>query len=117
MLVADPALFVNHQQGRHAPELEKVPLLAIQIGYFVDWIWQSDKGQSFTGPVTAEGLGPIRTDANNDRVTRGEGRQIVAQAREMSAAVGSHEPAQKNQQDIFLTQKIRQAHALALHIR
>ena len=117
MLVADPAFFVVHQQGRHAPEFEKVPFLAIQIGYFVDWIGQPDKGQSFAGPVTTEGFGPIRPYANNDRVTRGEGRQIVAQAREMSAAVGSHEPAQKNQQDIFLTQKIRQAHALALHIR
>jgi len=106
MLVADPAFFVDHQQGRHAPEFEKVPFLAIQIGYSVDWIGQPNKGQSFSFPVTFEGLGPIRTDGNDDRVTRGESRQLVAQTREMSTAVGSHEPAQENQQDIFLTQKI-----------
>ena len=116
MLVTDLALLVDQQQGWHAPELEKVPLLAVEIGHLVAGIGQPEVVDVFAFPVPQEGLGPVRANCDDDRVTRGEGRQIVAQAREMGAAVGSHEPAQEDQHDVFPAKIPREAHVFTTHI-
>ena len=80
-------------------------------------VGQSDEGQPFAFPITLKSPGPVRTDGEDDRVTRGEGRQLIAQAREMGAAVRSHEPPQENQHNILFPEKIRQVCLFPIDIR
>lgn len=80
-------------------------------------IGQADKGERVLFPVMAIGIRAIGANCQNFRVTRGEGRVIVAQAREMGAAMRSHKPAQESQDEVFLVFEICQAIGLAVEIR
>ena len=103
MLVTDLPFFIDQEQRRNPSEFKKIPFLSIKIRHLVFWIGQPNKGQFFGFPIMLEGSRTIRTDRDNDRVTRGEGRQIIAQMREMGAAVGSHKSAQKDQYNILFS--------------
>jgi len=96
MLVADLTGFVHHQQRGDAPQFENVPLLAVKVGNLMFGVRQADDGNVTFLPITAEGFGVIGADGKDCRVTRGEGRIIIAQVREMGAAIGSHKPAQED---------------------
>jgi hypothetical protein len=102
MLVANLSLFIDQHQGRDAAQLEDVPFLAVQVGDFVFGVGQADIGNFVVFPVALVGLGAVRADAQDFRVTRGEGRIVIPQAFEMGAAEGSHKPAREDQNDIFL---------------
>jgi hypothetical protein len=116
ILVADKTLFVDHHQRRDAPEFEQVDFLSIKIGNGMFWVGQADKGQSFVRPVAGKRLGAIGANRQNDRVTRGKSREIVAQAREMGAAIRSKEPAQEDQDNVFLTFELRKPDGIAITI-
>jgi hypothetical protein len=70
----------------------------------------------FVLPVTAISIRAIGADGEDFRVTRGEGRNIVAQAREMGAAVWSQKSAQENQDNVFLRVELRQPDNFAVKI-
>ncbi len=93
MLVAHLAFFVQKHQCRHPSQFEQVHFLFIGIGNNVFRVWQTNIWQAFGIPVTLEFLWVIRADGDNFRVTRGEGRILVTQGGEISAAVGSHKSA------------------------
>jgi hypothetical protein len=106
MLVTDVALFVYQHQGRDSAKFEDIPFLPVQVGYLVFGVRQADIGDFVVFPMAAIGLGAIRANAQDFRVTRGEGRIVIPQAFEMGAAVRSHKPAQEDQYDVFLAFKV-----------
>jgi hypothetical protein len=116
MLVTDAALFIHKQQRRDTPQLENVPFLSVDVSYFMVRVRQTDKRDAVFAPIEAVGLGAIRTDADDFRVTRGEGRIIAAQAREMGAAIGSQKTAQKNKDDVFPALVICKAYGFAVEV-
>lgn len=67
-------------------------------------------------PIVAISIRAVRADADDFRVTRGEGRILVAQAGEMGAAEGSHKPAQEDQNDIFPALEARKLNRIAFKI-
>ncbi len=80
------------------------------------WIGQADEWDVVFCPITAVGIGAIGANRQDFRVTRGKGRIIISQAVEMGAAIGSHESAQKNKDDVFFAFEIRKAQGLAAGI-
>jgi hypothetical protein len=116
LLEANLAFFINHHQRRDAPQFEQVNFLSIKIGDDMLGVRQTNEGQVFNFPVTHKRFGAIGADCQNDRVTRGEGRKIIAQAREMSAAVRSQKPAQEDQNDILLPCILRKAYCITVYI-
>ncbi len=116
MLVTNETSLIHNEQGRNAPHFEEIPFLAVQVGHPVPGVRQADEGQVVLCPVAAVGIGAIGPNGENFRVTRGEGRVVIAQPRKMSAAVWSHEAAQEGQNNIFLAAKGRKPHRVAVEI-
>ena len=116
MLVDYFASFIDNEQRRNAAKLENIPFLAVEIGNRVFGVRQADIRNVVFRPVAAIGVGAIGANGENFRVTRGKGRVIIAQACEMSAAVGSHKSAQEDQNGIFFAFKFRKAHGIARNI-
>lgn len=106
MLVTDVSGLIDHQQSRDASELEQIPFLAVEIGDCVAGVGQTDEGQAVFVPIVAIGVGAIGANRQDFRVTRGEGLVIVAQAREMGAAMRSHKAAQEGQDKVFLSLEV-----------
>ncbi len=71
-------------------------------------VGQSHKGELFPVPVSADGGGILRTNHHNLRVSLDELLVILAQLRQMRAAVGSHQTAVENQHHVLLSPKIRE---------
>ncbi len=72
MLVTNITIFIHHQQGRNTPKFENIPFLPVQVGYFMGWVRQANERQVIFREITPVGIGAIRPDGNNFRVTRGE---------------------------------------------
>jgi hypothetical protein len=100
--VADPPAFVNNKQCWHPAQLQQVDLLPVLVGNRVTRVRQAPERQVLTFPVSLEGYSIVGTDRQNDRVTRGEGREIIPQAGEMCATIWSEKPAQEDEHDILL---------------
>ena len=107
MLVANLSVFIDQQQGRDTSQFEQVPFLSVQVGDFVFGVGQANVGQFVLVPVALVGFGAIGTDAQDFRVTRGEGCIVISQVFEMGAAVGSHESAQEDQDYMLFAFVIR----------
>jgi len=116
MLVTNLFFFIDQHQCRDAAQLEQVPFLAIHVRDFVPGVRQTNIREFVLFPIMTKGVAPIRADTDDFRVTRGEGRILVAQAREMGAAEGSHESAQEDQHDIFLAREARKPDGIAFEI-
>jgi hypothetical protein len=114
MLVTDLAFFIDQHQRRNAPQFEQVNFLSIKIGDNVLWVGQTNEGQAFNFPISHKGFGAIGADRQDNRVTRGEGRKIIAQTRKMGAAVRSKKPAQEDQDNVFLPRKLQKTHHVAI---
>lgn len=94
MLVTHLPFFIDQHQRGHAPQFQKIHFLPEQIRDGMLGIGQADKGQFVFPPVSLVGKQAVGPDAENFRRTGGKVRVIVAQVREMFAAVRSHESAQ-----------------------
>jgi hypothetical protein len=116
VLVTDIATLIHQHQRRDAPQLENVPFLTVDIRNLVAGIGQADKWDAVFSPIEAVGFGAIRADTNNFRVTRGEGRVIIAQAREMSAAIRSQKPAQEYEDNMSTVLVICEAYSFAIEV-
>lgn len=69
-------------------------------------VGQANVRQVVFCPIAAIGVGAVGADGKDFRVTRGEGRVIIAQAREMGAAVWSHKPAQEDEEKVLFALEI-----------
>ncbi len=116
VLVADLSVFVDQHQGRDTTQLENVPFLPVQIGNLMPGVGQTKIRELIFGPMALVGLGSIRANADDLRVTRAEGRIIITQAFEMGAAMRSHESAQENQNNVLAAFVIREFYGAAFKI-
>lgn len=105
MLIADLAKFIDQEQSRDAPELEEIPFLAIKVGDGMLRVGQAGVRELIFAPVALVSGRAVGANGEDFRVTRGEGRIIIAQAREMGAAVRSQKAAQEDQNQVFSTFK------------
>lgn len=80
-------------------------------------VGQANERQVVLSPIASIGVWAVRTNGEDFRVTRGEGRVVVAQAREVGAAVRSHEAAQEGQHHIPFSAKVRKSNRVAVEIR
>ncbi len=106
MLVANLAGFVYEEHRGDAAKFEQVPFLPVQVGDAMFGVGQAGVGEIVFFPIAAVAVGAVGAYGQDFRVTRGKGRVVVAQAREVGAAVWSQKAAQKDQDDIFLTTKV-----------
>jgi hypothetical protein len=116
VLVADLPRRVHDEHGGHPSQLEQVDLLPVLIGHCVLWIGQAGKGKRFLFPRALKRSRPVRADDEHLCVALDKGGIVLAQLRQMPAAVGSRESARKYQHDMPLAPIIGQAHWVALRI-
>ena len=82
----------NAIQG-HPSQLEQVDFLSIQAGNGVVGIGQADKGDLLILPIELKHRGRIGSDGQDFCAAAGEFFIAIAQARQLRATIGSHEPA------------------------
>jgi len=97
MSIPNHSIRVHNTDQRHTAKFEQLDLLFISVGYRVTWVGQADKRKPFFAPILAEGIGLIRADGENLRAAARELIVIIAQARQLRAAVRSKKAAQKSQ--------------------
>lgn len=110
------SLLVNDAVQGHAPEFEQVHLLPIQARHCMVRVGQTDERDAFILPITLEGFGVVRSHREDHRPASRETVIILLQARQLRAAVRSHEPAQKRKHH-RLAAKIGQTNGFPLRIR
>ena len=115
MRKTDIAFGIDHAVQRHASQFEEVDFLSVESGNRMIRVGQADEGDVFVLPVLLENVYGVGADRQNLRAATGEFFILVTQARQLRAAVRSHEAAQESDHDRSAA-KIRQADAVALHI-
>ncbi len=70
----------------------------------------------FFHPISFHNIRSLWSDGQDLCLTGSEFRIILTQAREVGAAIGSEETAQKNNHHIFALAKFRKAHCIAIDI-
>ena len=100
---ADMAFAVDDGVHGHTSELEQVDFLLVNLRYSFAHIGQSDKRKLILTPIIDKGRGLVGADSQNFGSTRGEIFVAISQARQLRAAIRSHEAAQEGQQNNLLT--------------
>lgn len=116
MCKTDVPIFVDHAVQGHASHFEEVDLLTVHPCHAVIRVGQTDEGDVFILPILLErgrGIGSHRQDL---RVTTHEALMVIPQARQLRAAVRSHEPAQEGEHNRLFPPKIGQAHKVPLYV-
>ena len=110
-----PGFIYDHLCG-HAPELEQVDFLTVELEHAGLGVRQADEGQIVLAEIGLEGLGVFRPHHNDLGLPAGKFLVVLAQLRPMLLAEGSSESAVEHQQDIGLSFKIRKLDSLSLKI-
>jgi len=113
VLVADLPRLVHNEHGRHPSQLEQIDLLPVLIGYRVLRIGQAGKGKRFLFPCTLKRSRPVRPNDEHLSAPRHKLSIVLAQLRQMPAAVGSRESACKYQHQVLLPPIIAEADPVA----
>ena len=93
MRITDQALCIHNTNERHASQFEKVDLLPVTNCHFSTLIGQANKREILTSPIFAERRGAVRAEGENLGTAAFELRVVITQARQLCAAVRSHEAA------------------------
>lgn len=112
----DVSILINHAAQGHASHFEEVDLLTVHPRHAVIGVGQTDEGDAFILPILLECGWGIGSHSQDLRVAPHKALMVVPQARQLRAAVRSHEPAQKGEHDRLFPPKIGQAHRIALHV-
>lgn len=99
MCKADIAFGVNDTVQRHASQLEEVHFLPVHSCHRMVRVRQADKWDILIGPILLEGFRRIGTHSQNFDPATLELLISIPQARQLCAAVRSHETAQKGKHD------------------
>ena len=83
---ADDAIGLDQCLSGHAPHLEQLNLLPVQVQHGIGWIGQAGEGKVVVSKVFAEGGGIFRSDDQYDRILFYEFLLILAQLRHVRAA-------------------------------
>ncbi len=101
MSIADLAFFINHKNCGHAPELQQVHFLVIAVSHLGFYIRAADERQLLFLPIFSESVGAIGSQGNDFDFPFLKLTVVLAQLRQMFAAVGSHKAAHQYQNDVF----------------
>ena len=115
MSITDVTLGVHHIIQRHASQLKKIDFLFIEPRNFMFGIGQANERNVFIVPETLELRRIIWPDRQNDCPAFSELLIFITQARQLRAAIGSHEAAQKIKYDRSPA-KFRKTNVVALYI-
>jgi len=99
MCEADVTFAVHDTAQRHAPQLEQIYFLPIHSRNSVICIGQTNEGNLFIPPILFESRRRIGSDRKDHCAAARELFVFVTQARQLRAAIRSHEAAQECQQD------------------
>src|SRR5271157_3689971 len=99
MSITDHAVRIHHADERHASPLEEIDLLPITQRHLVIRIGQADKWKLVLIPILTKCVLAIRSNGDNLRAAICELCILIAQARQLRAAIWSHEAAQERQHD------------------
>ena len=116
VLVANLPGFVYDEHSRHSPQLEQVDLLVIQVRHRMLWVGQAGEGERLLFPRALKRAWPIRPDDENLGAPRDKIGIILAQLRQMPAAVRSDKAASEHEHDVLASPVIREADGVALCI-
>ena len=106
MLPAHLALLVDDKHGRHAPEFKEGDFLVIGIGDFRADVRAAGEGDIILLPVPPERIGAVWAESDNFHSAGNKLVMVLAQLRQMCAAVGSSKPAQQDQDNFLFSQVI-----------
>ncbi len=106
MCEADIAVGIDNTIQRHATHLEEVHFLPVGSRDRMVSVRQTDKWDLLLDPVFPEGFGGIGTYSHNFRPATLELFIVIAPARQLRAAVGSHKATQERKHN-RLAAKIR----------
>lgn len=95
MRKADIPLRIDHAIQRHAPKFKKVYFLPIGSGNGMIGVWQTDERNAFIFPVLLKDRQWIGTHSDDLCAAACKLTISIAQARQLRAAIRSHEAAQK----------------------
>ena len=95
MCKADIALGIENAIQRHPSQLEQIDLLPVRPGDQVVRVGQAYKGDILILPVLPKHASLIGSDGQDFRAAAGELFIFITPARQLRAAVRSHEPAQE----------------------
>ena len=109
MLETNLAVLVHDDERRHPSQLEQVHFLVVSIRHLVLWIGQSRERKRFLFPRALKGSWAIRPDDEHLGIACDELIVILAQLRQMPAAVGSRKAACKDEHGMFLAAIIGQS--------
>ena len=97
MGIADIASGIDHAVQRHAPQLEDIDLLPVGSRYRVVGVRQADEGDTLIPPILLEDGRWVGPHSKNLNAAAGKFFVFISQARQLRAAVRSHETAQERE--------------------
>lgn len=104
--------FIDDHLGRHAPELEEIDFLPVQLEHAGFWIGQTNKRQVVLAPVGGEGQSIFRPNHDDLSLATLKFLVVMAQLHHMLLAERSEKAPVENEQHIRLPAKIGQADQL-----
>ncbi len=96
MCETDVAILIYDTAQRHTSQLEEIDFLPVHSRHAMIGIGQTDEWKVFLLPVFRESVRPIGTDRQDLHAATFELLVLITQARQLRAAVRSHEAAQKS---------------------
>ena len=104
---ADESPPIHNRVQRHAPQLEQVDFLFVELRNLLIWIGEARVGEIIFIPILHKLLEFIWPNRQDLCFPRSEFRIPISQTRQLRAAIRSHEAAQESQYNNFLSTEIR----------
>lgn len=116
MRKTDISLFIDHTVQGHASQFEQIDFLPIPSCHGMIGIRQTDERNIFVRPILFKCRRRVGTDCKHLCLTPNKPLIIFTQARQLRAAIRSHEPAQEGKHYRLAPTIVRKAHKLAIYI-
>ena len=113
VLVTNLPGFVYDEHSRHTAQFEQVDLLVIQVRHRMLWVGQAGERKRFLFPGALKRAWPIRPDDENLGAPRDKIGIILAQLRQMRAAVRSGKAASEHEHDVLASPIVRKTNQVA----
>lgn len=114
--IADLPGMVEHDERGHASETEEPDLLTVAIRDAVPGIGEPGEGEGVLLPIVAERRGGIGRNREDRCAARLEVVVVVAQLREVPAAVGSAQATEEDEDDWLPPAEVAEPHGCAVRV-
>ena len=102
----DVAFGIHYTIQRHAPQLEQVDFLFVHSGNFMIGIRQTNERNFFIRPILLECRRRVRPDCQDRYIAADKFFVLITQARQLRAAIRSHESAQERKHNRLVPAKV-----------